>query len=224
MSGGRLARPGDDACAWDRGFRDFLMLLGRFLAAKVAEPPGRIFLDPLVTMACSRGQVEVQGNRIDVAYDGQRKQHELNPQGGYWFEKVVASAFVAAGADDVRVGVRWAWPPGSLPPTEHRLAAFREDADVVARFGHRFFVVSCKVGSKPTLAAAAREYEAKALRCVGRLAVPLVIRPRIDRARIEERWKIRQGAAYLDLASLCEPDQLRRTLHELWSARSTLGE
>jgi hypothetical protein len=225
MNGGRLARAGDDAKGWTPNLLDFLNLLGRFLASKLTEnPKARIPLSPLSTMECSRGRLSVTENLIEVCYDGTRKRHTLDPKGGYWFERVVAAAFVAAGMDEVRVGVRWAWPPEAVPPIDHRKAAFRDEADLVARLGPRFFVVSCKVGRKLSYAQVAREVEAVTLRCVGRLAVPLVIRSWIDPATIEERKKISRGAAFLHLPSLCEPDQLRQTLHELWSVRSTLGE
>ncbi len=224
MSGGSLSRQGDDACRWNSGFRDFLLLLGQCLATLVNERKGNVFLDPLSDVRGRRGQIKVSGKQIEVAYDGQTRRHELNPRGGYWFERVVAACFVKAGADEVRVGVRWAWPPESLPRTKHRKAAFRAEVDVVARFGPRFFVASCKVGRQPRLTAAAREIEAVASRLVGRLVVPLVIRPWIDQARVEERRRIRQGAAFLDLSALCNPTQLRQTLHELWAARGTLGE
>jgi hypothetical protein len=225
MNGGRLARAGVDAKAWAPNFVDFLNLLGRFLATKLEEDPKiRTALSPLSTMECSRGRLSVKKDVIEVEYDVKRKKHTLDPEGGYWFERVVAAALVAAGADEVRVGVRWAWPPGAVPPTEHWKAAFRDEADVVTRFGPRFFVISCKVGSKPSHARVARDVEAVALRCVGRLAVPLVIRPWIDPAILEERKKISRGAAFLHLPSLCEPEQLRQTLNELWSVRSTLGE
>lgn len=224
LSGGRLFRTGDDAKAWNPSFRDFLLLLGRFVAATVLEKQERVRLDPLTDMECHLGKLSVSDNLITVKYEGKQRRNTLNPRGGYWFERVVASAFVAVRADEVRVGVRWAWPPNTLPPTKHSLAAFRADVDVVARFGPRFFVVSCKVGQRPTLASAAREVEAVASKLVGRLVVPLVVRPRIDPAKIEERRRSRQGAAYLDLALLCDPDRLEEILHEIWSARSTLGE
>jgi hypothetical protein len=225
MNGGKLARAGDDARAWTQDFLDFLNLLGRFLASKLTEnPKARISLSPLSTMECSRGRLTVRDHVIEVEHDGKRKRHTLNPEGGYWFEKVVAAAFVAAGMDEVRVEVKWAWPPEAVPPMEPRQAAFRDEADLVVRLGPRFFVVSCKVGPKPSHTQVAREVEAVTLRCVGRLAVPLVIRPWIDPAILEERKKISRGAAFLHFPSLCEPGQLRQTLNELWSVRSTLGE
>lgn len=224
MSGGRLARPGDDACAWDPHRRQFLTLLARFLASALTGRSRRLPLDPLRNICCEVGRLSVNGDLVEVEYEGKRKKNTLKPQGGYWFERVVAACFVAAEADEVRVGVRWAWPPESLPPTKHRLAAFRDEVDIVARFGPRFFVASCKVGSQTTLAAAAREIEAVASRLVGRLVVPLVIKPWIDPLQIQKRRTIRQGAAFLDLAALCDPNRARQTLHELWSARSTLGE
>jgi Holliday junction resolvase len=161
---------------------------------------------------------------IRAELDGKATTGELDPRGGHWFEKVVASTLVAAGANAVRVGVKVAWPAGARPETPEGRSEFKDDADVIARFGHRFVVVECKLGRSTTLASAARKVEAVASRAIGRLAIPLVVRPQIRRTLVEERLRVKQGAAFLDLAHLADPSGLLGTLQQIWAARRMLGE
>jgi len=59
-----------------------------------------------------------------------------------WWEPVVGSALLRAGADEVICGLEWNW--GWNSSGWNRKAGFRDEVDVLARFGTRIVVVSCK--------------------------------------------------------------------------------
>jgi hypothetical protein len=123
---------------------------------------------------------------------------------GDLLEEVVAWAFHTAGADEVRLGVRWRHPDGAVAGSDEE--PHRDEIDVVARFAHRFVAVECKSGSV-NLPATMRQHAARTHRCLGRLAIPVVLVPRaeVDRTVLPEQcllWDLRQvaGAAALRAA------------------------
>jgi hypothetical protein len=151
---------------------------------------------------------------------------QLRARGGLWFEEVVASAFVRAGADEVRVGVKWGWPKAVRMLLEQKHAArqvHKDEVDIIARFRRRFFVASCKSYTPQRLAAATREVEAVASRSVGRFAVPLLVVPWLPADTIAANHEQNEGALLLDVAALSDAAAVGRALERLWARRSTLA-
>jgi hypothetical protein len=202
--GGPLINPG-----WARERvapnKAFLDLLAQFLVAWIRETPSRERrLDAVHNMACSGGEVLVSPMGVRVRFDGKEamSKGEFLTEGGYWLELVVARRCMAAGADEVRGGVKWAWQDGGV----------RDEVDVLARFGHLYFVMSCKAGRVQTLLRPTREIEAVALRTMGRFAVPVLVRPVATTHAMARTAQEEPRAAVLSLASLQHPDALRAML------------
>jgi len=66
----------------------------------------------------------------------------LDPNSQYdrnlWFEPVVGTALLEAGADEVICNIQWKWHTGN------RQLGFRDELDVATRFGTKLVLVSCK--------------------------------------------------------------------------------
>ena len=97
---------------------------------------------------------------------------------GAWLEQVVPAALVKARADEVCLNLKWAWLPGVSVPE----GGPGDELDVAARFGHALLAISCKVrATGVSLRRQAAEAEAIARTCLGRFAVPVVVRARCAR-------------------------------------------
>jgi hypothetical protein len=158
----------------------------------------------VVTAACRHGKSELSLGD-DFGHGG-------------WFEQLVAALFAAAGASEVRCNIKWAWLRPCEPDGHVEVVplAQRTEVDVVARFGPRFVVASCKTGKlrdpatvrqpgEPlALDEAFREIEAVAAMGFGRFAIPVLAVPWF-RGDLTRAWRPRQGVAPIDLSILKEP-------------------
>lgn len=159
-----------------------------------------------------------------------------DPTDGRWFEWLVGAQFVAAGADEVWRNIEWAWT--RRDPTTNEIGVevdwpyHRAEVDVVARFGARFVVVSCKAGQfrqpeqpvvpgqpQHTVDEALREIEAVAAMGFGRFALPALAVPRATQ-RLSRQFRLHQGAAALDLSILYDPGLLREWVGAVADKRS----
>jgi hypothetical protein len=224
VCGGRLLSAGQKAAGVPEEQRYALVSVAKLLVC--AHQEGHPKSDRLCPLRCSRGNIEMKKGAVTVVCDGRRSSARLRPGGGFWLEQVTAAALVAAGAEDVRLNTKWEWPKEArieqvVQDGPSHSACHKDEADVLCRLGHRYFLFSCKLGG--TFAAASREAEAEAVRGVGRFTIPIVVRPFINPAKIAERLGEKSAAAALDLTYLAEPDRLRQALDRIGNARRTLG-
>ena len=70
--------------------------------------------------------------------------------------------------------------------------------------------------------ATVREIEAVALGGFGRFAYPVLVRPRLDPAAIQDSLKARTGAVALDLAIVSDSQKLRDAMHMVFQSRARL--
>jgi hypothetical protein len=212
IHGGRLHRRSRpvNARRWDQRQIRFLLLLGQALA----RAPRRWCLDPVPEFELPSASLTRQSNGTwKVCVRGQTAQGTLPADGGAWLERVVAAALVNAGADEVFLNLRWDWPPGVSVPEEGP----RDELDVAARLGPHLFAVSCKLRAKGvSLRKQAAEVEAVARTCLGRFAVPAVVRVRLGGRPVPEK-----GAIFFDLAAVVSED-FRARLDAAVRARRTL--
>lgn len=210
--GGRLRNKGHPA---DRR-EDFLQLLARFLARYVEEQGvDRIQLRDLIQ--CRNGELRVTKDSVKVRLDGSQRQGEVKTVGGYWLEMLTAHAFLSAGADQARYGVKWSWPEGieaKLRSREQTFRTFKDDVDVLARFQHSFVAASCKAGRVEGRGPACREIEAIAQAGMGRFCVPVLVQPRIQDRAIDLSLKDPRRAALLDLRYLADPQKLHEAIYQ----------
>jgi hypothetical protein len=205
-----------------QGQEDFLALLARFLAHYVEEQ--RCKSITLNNLSCSHGSLQRKDGYIEVRFNSETKRGTLRSSGGYWFERVVASAFKAVGADEVRYGIKWRWTSnlpirGLIGQSQRHSGRLNRtvsephmtEVDVLVRFKHRFVAVSCKSGKRPTTAVAKREIEAVA-KSMGRFCIPVLIRPLLSDQRVDESLKAPKGAALLDLRYIADPQKLEGAL------------
>ena len=212
IHGGRLHRRSQpfNAKKWNPEQVRFLLLVGRALA----QAPRQWCLDPLLEFELPSASLTRQSDGTwKVCVGEQTAQGELPADGGAWLEQVVAAALVNAGADEVFLNLEWDWPPGVMVPEEGP----RDELDVAARFGPHLFAVSCKLGAKsvsPRKQAA--EVEAVARTCLGRFAVPVLVRVRLGPRPLPEI-----GAVFFDLAAVVS-EEFRARLDAAVRARRTL--
>jgi len=101
------------------------------------------------------------------------KDRDGNFDDNLWLEPMVAASLLAAGADEVVCNLQWAW--GNKRQSKD---FFRDEQDVVARFGNKIVVVSCKTGlGKEKKDRHFWEVEHMATRFFGRFAIPIVAVP-----------------------------------------------
>lgn len=187
----------------------FYALLAQFLLRYAVEHPEEAVT--LRNMRCRDGEVSLN---VRVRLDDREATGAIPVGSGLWWERVVAHAFLAAGADEVFCGVRWEWAEES---------SIRDEVDVVARFGHRFVAVSCKSGERHPVRRTIAEIEAVAYSCLGRFAVPLVVCPILEDER-SEQLEGGQGAVVLGLRHVADADLLGKTLQKLFELRTTLRD
>jgi hypothetical protein len=217
LQGGQLRRgAGIDAKRWAKERIVFLLLLGR----AVTQAPRELPLDPLPEFQTPRAGIrQVPGvvGLYDVWVDGTSARGNVPPKGGFWLEQVVAAALVKAGADEVRLNLKWDWPPGELASE----GGPRDELDVAARFGLHIFAFSCKLKCESIpLRRQGAEVESVARTCLGRFAVPVTVRVRAPKNLTA--GAPRQGAVFFDLAAVVAADFGDR-LKAVAAARRTLG-
>ena len=161
--GGRLTdggRPVEDVLRWPSQTIDWWLALANELAQMPSDSPKR--------RRRSLKQV-VEQFRVQSPPPFQWRSEQM--RGGFWFERLAAAAFARAGADEVLLNAEWEWAdqPGMR----------RDEVDVVARFDHRVYVCSCKLGrlgeSDPAIEQ--RECRAVSESQVARFAIPIMARP-----------------------------------------------
>lgn len=144
-------------------------------------------------------------------------------RGGHWLDLLVGYTMAAIGADEVRIGLRWAWQTrqGGIDPNrkndQHGRPVFRDDIDVVARFGHRYVAVECKTGSRERWAVVGRTTFARARGGFGRFAHPMVV-------GFEPRWDtslVSPECIPFDIATLLDQDQTKEHLDEVFLKHSS---
>jgi len=212
--GGALVGSGRDAKSL-QGQKGFLNLLAQFLRRYLEQhsAKGLGFRD----LECDGGYLKVYSNYAEVKLDDEIKKGSLNQQdkqGGYWFELLVANAFLEAGADEVHRGVKWDWPK------KRQFKGAMTEVDVLARFNHRFIAISCKIG--PKIAQPKREIEAVARTGMGRFCLPILARPKVSAGAIKQSIEANKGAVVLDLQYMAKPEVLSPTLEQIFSNRSTV--
>ncbi len=215
--GGPLRHPGKSASQVPKPQREFLLALGRFLAGYLRKPERRLpvqrqpWPNRIVSQGCS---LERKGHKAWLLRtSGRHYRGTIDTGQGTWFEEVVAMALQAAGADEVRMGMKWARQGGNN-------AAFLDEIDVAARFRHRYVAVECKTGIAGfTLRPLKRGIEARARR-LGRLTLPILVLPTVSGHHRKEALQQRQGAVILGLADVADPRRLRAHLDAIWHARS----
>lgn len=237
IAGGPLEDSGVDATAIPKHRAQFLELLAGFLRCFLGttrEGVGRL-REIGRQRQCPHGTMSIhkrdeQRLAVHIRHRDRSANGELSSLGGFWFEPLVAHAFVAAKADEVRMNMSWAWPreildhlrqSGTIPPGER---IHRREVDVAARFGHQVVCVSCKTGSAGRLEAQRREIEAVALGSFGRLAVPVLVHLDPDPRLVADSRRARGRALVVGLKEIAWPEQLREILDEAFRRRSTIGD
>ena len=208
--------------------KSFWALLAQFFLRYIDEGGKEIGLHHL---ECRNGYLKPEDKFIEVKLDNQIQKCSLSKrdrQGGFWFELLVANAFLSAGASEVRCGVKWDWPEGiniELPSEKSRtFRTFMNEVDVLARFNHRFIAISCKVGAKTTIAQPRREIEAVSRAGMGRFCIPILAlsRPNVLDNIINESIESNRGSVVLDLRYMASPEVLCSTLERIFKKRSTV--
>jgi hypothetical protein len=201
---------GIDVMKWGAKKVRFLRLLGR----AITQAPRNLPLDPLTPFDESNASLEMHTNgKWCVRVDNEQASGKVPPKGGGWLEQVVAAAFVNAGAQEVYLNLKWAWPPGMEVPQN----GFRAELDIAARIGPAVFAVSCKLRAQNlTLRKLAAEIEAVARTHFGQFAIPVVVRVRLAPNQPPEK-----GAVLFDLKTVVG-DDFRQKLDEAARARRTL--
>ena len=197
MRGGRLCRKPKNACAWS---------------------PHQI--DMLCGLATSIVGGRWDWGRISGLVRAARSSGLSLPKkpAGAWFEELVAGLAVASGAEEVWLNVKWAWSGARSGPR-----VFRDEIDVLVRRGGNMFVISCKLlpPSGFSLARDASETEAVTRDGVGRLAIPVLVRPQLDGGVIRAQLGKRRGAVYLDLRGIAGPGAFGSVLDRIARSRRT---
>lgn len=197
--------------------RRFVRLLGRALARYLAKglDRGRSITAIRRFPPQSWGSVEqLGGGRVRVTLDGETAEGtEPLTNDGNWLEWVTAGAFMDAGAEEVRVGIRWTFPDSREPMNE---------ADVAARVGKRMFVVegkSARTGTGGRVKAGRIQVEAVAPQGFGSYAIPVVVRPRVDPVLFRKQLDAKRGALLMDLALLADAECFKETIGRVLEAR-----
>lgn len=236
--GGPLEDPGDDAKAVQPQRAQFLEQIMAFLRCFLTSRGEAAHLGRIGRpRRCQHGgemttrQAGSDHVAVHVTHRGRAANGQLASAGGFWFEAVVAHAFVGAGADEVRLNMRWAWPreivdhlrkSGTLRPGER---VHRRELDVAARFGHQVVCVSCKTGNPDPdrLEVQRREIEAVAAGSFGRMAVPILVLPNPAAELVAASRRDPRRAIVLGLADIVSGEDLRGALESVFRKRSTLG-
>jgi len=210
IQSGILHGHGSDAKQWGEKKVRFLQLLGR----AITEMPPDLSLDPLEAFDQANASLNCDSNgKWHVRVDNQRASGTVPPKGGGWLEQVVAAAFVNAGAEEVYLNLKWAWPPGVRVPRNGP----RAELDIAARIGPSIFAVSCKLRAQNlSVRKQAAEVEAMARIHFGRFAIPVAVRVRLAPTSPPEK-----GAVCFDLKTVVS-DNFRQKLDEAVRARRTL--
>lgn len=197
--------------------RRFVRLLGRALARYLANglDRGRSITEIPKCPTQSWGSIEPLGDgRVRVTLDGETATGTKPlTNGGNWLEWVTAGAFMDAGAEEVRVGIRWMFPDSREPMNE---------ADVAARVGKRMFVVEGKSARTRTggkVKAGRIQVEAVAPQGFGSYAIPVVARPRVDPALFNQQLDARRGALLIDLALLADSPRFKEFIGRVLKTR-----
>lgn len=238
--GGPLLHDGTDGSTLNHAFFSDLTAV---LASAVHQVKT---FSPLPQVKSPRGELAFLAKnavtQVKVRINGRSSRGKIRPRGGFWFEDLVASRLASIGADEVRIGLKFRWPRDVEEKLRQRLnptaggqerEPFKDEIDVVARFGHRFCVVSCKTGEEfdsqrgnawsARLTAEARATRGVTVLGIDRFALPIVAHPRpypaAERDAIERSWNV----LLLDMVTLSDDDALRAALDRGWRARSTVS-
>lgn len=240
VTGGGLEDRGEDMATVATDRRQFLDVLTEYCGCLLQEG-GRL---PRISErhhsgrcehgrhALGRARLATNGEppQVTVTHGDRTVTGALPLEGGFWLEPVVGRLMALAGADEVRVGMKWSWPPEirrhlQTVLRDHGQARarvpHRVELDVAARFGHRLVAASCKSYMPRNLGIGRREVEAVALGGLGRFALPVLVVPSMpeDRDLLATR-----GAPVFPLADVLKPPVLRERLDQAFRSRSTLAD
>ena len=230
VQGGPL-RDAGASCENNQVELHFYRLLARYvLGCKAAN--GLQGIDPSGLPALAEARVtghclEQTGNGTWVVTVGEEQAFlrlsNWFASGGHWLDMLVGHTLAEIGADEVRIGLRWAWQDSRGGKDERRWAEtnnrpiFRDDIDVIARFGHRYLAVECKTGVHERWPVVARTTVARAKSCLGRFALSMVV-------GFNPRWNPTtgpRGCMPMDIATILDADATKGKLQQAFNNLSS---
>jgi len=149
-----------------------------------------------------------------------QKPIKFDMNGGEWFESLVGYAMLQCGADDVRCRIR----------TEHfkeiqkkalkggYKKPFKDDIDVAALFGSRYFIISCKATEEKNTKKYSEEAKAFA-NLFGRFAQPMLCFLKYDGEPVLPHNN--DGVAVFGYRTFIDPEKMKKLLKETATGRQT---
>ncbi len=235
VMGGGLEDPGEDVTRISPDERQFLGILAECCDCILLDGGRLPRLSERHHGWCEHGTRELGRSRsqaadgltqFTVTHGDRTATGTLPREGGYWLEQVVGHLVAQAGADEVRTGLKWAWPAEvrnylkSVLGDAHGRIPHRAELDVAARFGHRLVAISCKSYVPSAIATPRREVEAVAAGGLGRFALPVLVVPTRPKT---QRTMSTTGAQVLALGDVMKAATLRERLEQAFRSRSTLA-
>ncbi len=199
------------------------------------KPPSRSVLACAWVVEEREGSFRARAVRRKPGGPDQEAEGELpgSPREGFWLEPVVAAALIQAGARDVITGLRWdhlydLHDRGGVGDED----SFRTEIDVVCQFQGHFVGVSVKLGipgktereKGERLEEIRQEIRAEARGCLGRFAIPALVRPVPRSEATEERlWQVwkKEGVVEIPLCDLTNNTGIRKRFEQAIGALKT---
>ncbi len=198
--GGEVPLPQEDVAG--------LRLLGEWLLAAMREGHPHIPWGDLHRLRHD-GCLHTDGT---ITFRGRRERISQALVGGYWLEALAAQAFLDAGVNEIMRGVTFFDEEGSRSVVE---------IDLIVRWGFRFLAVSCKAG-QGGMVQARHEIETMATHRLGKLALPILLRPRFGEQIQERSLEAGNGALLIDLPTILDRSRLRRWIEMAFRNRNLL--
>ncbi len=245
VNGGQLSQPDPTAptYSWTLNQRQTLAALGRAIYQRL-HSNGTFECTDLVKLGSlidGDRQIDVTplaDGRLSVQRQGLGTPVEVS-DGGRWLEAVTGACVAAIDPDELVLNLAWRFGR----PDRYGVDGERDELDVVARVGHRYFIFDCKAGDARRIG---HTVSHSAFRVVGdivprqpdldrkrgemshvmeaeglasrlfRWAIPIAVRPRVSTIELS-----RVGAAVVDLSTLLEPELLKAALAEIGKRSTT---
>jgi len=201
---------------WD-GILSFIRLLN-----KQDESIIPLFLEQHSSDGTQRFKVaDYKSNNGDatITLEGQEPIN-FDMNGGEWFESLVGYAMFQCGADDVRCRIR----------TEHceeiqkkalkggYKKPFKDDIDVAALFGSRYFIISCKATEEKNTKKYSKEAKAFA-NLFGRFAQPMLCFLKYNGEPVLPQNN--DGVGVFGYRTFIDPEKMKKFLKETATGRQT---